>query len=140
MNTVHYEEGADEYFSADNLYTPFGKTQYPSLMKSQKEKQKDKVHDVNGYPSENTSFNENYYHKFRPGNSFDINNFKTESKSFRNTQREGAKRKPGPGAQNKESFQNTDFHDSYIPSFKETDLRNPSFDIASFRPSSFATF
>ena len=139
MNTVQYQEGADEYFSADSHYTPFGKTQYPSQKQSQKENAENKVHDVNGYFSENTAFNENYYDKFRPEeNYFNTQKIKTESKSFRNTQREGVKRTPERGAQKRKYFQNPE--NSSFPSFKETDLRNPSFDIASFRPSSFSTF
>lgn len=133
VNTVQYEEGADEYFKSDSHYAPFGKTQYVSQKQSQKENPQNKVHAVNGFFSENTAFNENYYDNYS-----NTQKVKTESKSFRNTQSEGVRRKPERGVQKRKYFQNTE--NSSIPSFRETDLKNSSFDIASFRPSSFSTF
>lgn len=137
VNTVQYKEGADEYFSADTHYTPFGKSQYPSQKQSQIENPENKVHDVKGYFSENNAFRGSDLNKFKPEeNYFDLQNFKTDSKSYRHSRHEEVRRKP----ENTKYFQNIGFHNSNIPSFKETDLRNPSFDIASFRPTSFATF
>ena len=140
VNTVQYKEGADEYFSANTLYTPFGKPQYPSQKQSQTKNPENKVHDVKGYLGENNIFQGNDLNKFKPGeNFFDLQNFKTDSKPFSHSQHEEV-RKPEIRAQNTKYFQNNGFHNSNIPSFTETDLRNPSFDIASFRPTSFATF
>ena len=141
VNTVQYKEGADEYFSADTLYTPFGKSQYPSQKQSLIVNPENKVHDEKGYFSENDAFRGKDLDKFKPDkNYFDLQNLKTDSKSYSHSRRKEVRRKPEIGAQNTKYFQNSGFHNSNIPSFIETDLNNPSFDIASFRPTSFATF
>lgn len=134
-HTVHYNEGADEYFSADNLYTPFGKSQYSSEKQSLYENPRNKIH-VKEHFSDTTAFNGNVYN-FQPGeNFFDLGDIKKGLTKPNRRQQTEKTRKAEYGSKT-ENFHNIGLH---IPSFKETDLRNPSFDISSFRPSSFATF
>ena len=134
-HTVQYNEGADEYFSADNLYTPLGKSQYPSEKQSLYENPKSKIH-LKEHFSDRTDFNANNY-KFQPEeNFFDLGNIK-EGLTKSNRRQQAEKTRNVEHGSTKENFEYVDLHNSKIPSFKETDLR---FDISSFRPLSFATF
>ena len=126
-NTVQYKEGADEYYSANDIYAPFGRTQYPSQRLSQKEKRQSNVLLKNNFYDE-TAFNE------PQENYFDM------SQKFHKNVQQGKPTRNSKGGAHTEPFHNDVFSESNLPSFKENDLTNPSFDIASFRPSSFATF
>ena len=122
---------------SDNKYIAFGETQY--ISKNHKQRGN---HDKALVFSEKATFNDNDY-IFNPEEKYFYMENKDE-KSFNQKTNKQAQvdrtNKPDDATAAAKNVQDTPFQNSNIDSFKNTHWKNPSFNIDSFRPTSFEIF